>query len=63
MSEQQTIADRYRREAIELRRAAEVVQDERFRDQLLSIANDLDAWAAAIEAGDDHGCPVIPNRQ
>ena len=48
--EPQTTAERYRREAIELRRAAEIIRDEQFRHQFLCIAEDYDAWAAAIQA-------------
>jgi pyruvate-formate lyase len=50
MSESTSKANRYRWEATEIRRAAEIVQDERFREQLLSIADEYDAAATEIEA-------------
>ena len=37
-------------EAAEIRRAAAIVQDKRFREQLLSIADEYDAAATEIEA-------------
>jgi hypothetical protein len=39
----------YRREAADLRRAAEVVRDESLREQLLSIAQQYEALADRIE--------------
>jgi hypothetical protein len=50
MSESTPKANRYRWEATEIRRAAEIVRDERFREQLLSIADEYDAAATEIEA-------------
>ena len=50
MAEQKARAERYRHEAAELRRAVKFIQDERFREQLLSIADQFDAFADAIEA-------------
>jgi hypothetical protein len=50
MSEHRTIADRYRQEAIEIRRAAQAIRDERFRHQLLAIADEYEAAATEIEA-------------
>ena len=42
-------ADKYRQEAADIRQAATIIRDERFREQLLSIADQYDAWAASIE--------------
>jgi hypothetical protein len=42
-------ADKYRQEAADIRQAAAIIRDERFQDQLLSIADQYDAWAASIE--------------
>jgi hypothetical protein len=39
----------YRREAADLRRAAEIVRDESLREQLLSIAQQYEALADRIE--------------
>jgi hypothetical protein len=50
MSEEQSEAGRYRREAAEIRRAAEIVRDERFQEQLLSIADEYEVLATSIEA-------------
>jgi hypothetical protein len=50
MSEYQARAEKYRREAAEIREAAEVIRDKAFRDQLLSIADQYDSYAASIEA-------------
>jgi hypothetical protein len=50
MSEYQARADKYRREAAEIRQAAEIVWDDRFREQLLTIADQYDSYAASIEA-------------
>jgi hypothetical protein len=44
-----SIADHYRREAEQLRHAAEIVKDTGLQDQLLSFARDYDEWAIAIE--------------
>src|SRR5437764_755422 len=49
MSEEQSRAEKYRREAAEIRSAAEIVRDEGFRQQLLSIADEYDAVATSIE--------------
>jgi hypothetical protein len=49
MSDSAARAERYRLEAAEIRRAADIIQDERFRAQLLSIADDYDACAKTIE--------------
>jgi hypothetical protein len=51
MSEQKAKAARYRQEAAEIRRATKLIKDERFRDQLLSIADELEAFANSLEAG------------
>jgi hypothetical protein len=48
MSDQR--ADSYRREAVEIREAAELVRDPRFREQLLRIAQDYDAAAGHVPA-------------
>jgi hypothetical protein len=50
MSDDQSLAKRCRYEAAEIREAAGLVRDERFRDQLLSIASDYEAYAESIEA-------------
>ena len=42
-------ADKYRLEAADIRQAAAIIRDERFQEQLLSIADQYDAWAASIE--------------
>jgi hypothetical protein len=42
-------ADKYRQEAADIRQAAAIIHDERFQEQLLSIADQYDAWAASIE--------------
>lgn len=39
----------YRKEAASLRQAAEVIRDQGFREQLLSIADDYEAAAIKIE--------------
>jgi hypothetical protein len=39
----------YRREAAEIRAILDSIRDEQFRDQLLEIANQYEAVAAAIE--------------
>ena len=49
MSEKRSIAEKYRLEAAAIRLAAEIVRDERFQEQLLSIADEYDALAASIE--------------
>jgi hypothetical protein len=49
-SDDRSRAEKYRREAISLRQAAEIVQDPRLRNQLLSIAERYDALAAGIES-------------
>jgi hypothetical protein len=51
MSDDQSNAEKYRREAMTLRQAAEVVRDPGLRDQLLSIAEQYEALAAGIEGG------------
>jgi hypothetical protein len=43
-------ADQYRREAEQLRVAAQVVRDEGLREQLLSIAEQYEAMARRIES-------------
>ena len=48
MSDQR--ADSYRREAVKIREAAEIVRDIRFREQLLQIALDYDAAAGHVPA-------------
>jgi hypothetical protein len=45
MSEERSIADKYRLEAAEIRKAAEIVRDEGFRDQLLAIADEYEVLA------------------
>jgi hypothetical protein len=42
-------AGRYRREAASIRDAVNMIRDERFREQLLSIADQYDGAAAEIE--------------
>jgi|GraSoiStandDraft_54_1057290.scaffolds.fasta_scaffold1824809_1 pyruvate-formate lyase len=42
-------AERYRREAASIRDATNIIRDERFREQLLSIADQYDGAAAEIE--------------
>jgi hypothetical protein len=42
--------DYYRQEAEEIRSAAEIVRDLQFREQLLGIAKEYEAWAARLEA-------------
>ena len=49
MSEEQSRAEQYRREAAEIRKAAEIVQDEGLRQQLLSFADQYEAVATSIE--------------
>jgi hypothetical protein len=51
MSDDRPKAEKYRSEAMTLRQAAEVVRDPGLRDQLLSIAEQYEALAAAIERG------------
>ncbi len=51
MSDDQSKAEKYRREAMSLRQAAEIVRDPKLRNQLLSIAEQYEALAAAIERG------------
>jgi hypothetical protein len=48
MSDQRV--DSYRREAVEIREAAELVRDIRFREQLLRIAQDYDAAVGHLAA-------------
>jgi hypothetical protein len=49
MSDDQSKADKYRREAMSLRQAAEIVRDAGLRGQLLSIAEQYETLAARIE--------------
>ena len=49
MSDDQAGVEKYRREAMSLRQAAEIVRDPRPQNQLLSIAERHDALAAGIE--------------
>jgi hypothetical protein len=42
-------SDKYRQEAASIRQAAEIIRDECFRDQLLSIAQQYEAVATGIE--------------
>jgi hypothetical protein len=42
-------AEKYRQEAASIRQAAEIIRDECFRDQLLSIARQYEAVATSIE--------------
>ena len=42
-------AEKYRQEAASIRQAAEIIRDECFRDQLLSIARQYEAVATGIE--------------
>lgn len=42
-------ASRYRREAEHLRRAIELIEDKRLRDQLLGIAQQYEAAAASLQ--------------
>jgi hypothetical protein len=42
--------DYYRQEAEEIRKAAEIVRDPQFREQLLGIAKEYEAWAARLDA-------------
>ena len=51
MSDDQSRAEKYQREAMSLRQAAEIVCDPRLRDQLLSIAEQHEALAVGIERG------------
>ena len=48
-TESRTRARRYRHEGQQLRDAVELIQDERLREQLLTIATQYDAAAEAIE--------------
>ena len=42
-------ASRYRREAEHLRRASELIADERLREQLIGIAQQYEAAAASLQ--------------
>ena len=44
-------ASQYRRQAEHLRRAVEMIEEARLREQLLSIARQYDAAAGSIEQG------------
>ena len=47
----------YRREAAELRKAADLIKDPLFREQLIAIAREYEAVANEIERGGDEGVP------
>ena len=46
----QPTPEHYRQEAVSLRKAAEIIRDQRLADQLLSIAGEYEAAAVSIEA-------------
>jgi hypothetical protein len=48
-TDSEATARRYRREAEHLRHAVEMIEDARLREQLLSIAQQYEAAAAAID--------------
>ena len=52
MSEQHAWAERYWREAAELRKAAEIVRDTGLREQLLAFAAEYEAFAQRIASED-----------
>ena len=49
MSEDKVLAEKYWLEAAEIRKAAAIVQDKDFREQLLSIAGQYEALATSTE--------------
>ena len=49
MSDDKSRVEKYRLEAASIRQAAEIVRDERFRQQLLSIAEHYEALATSID--------------
>jgi hypothetical protein len=50
MADDQTLIEKYRREAATIRKATKSIRDERFCEQLLLIADRYEARAGEIEA-------------
>ena len=55
MPKDELTPERCRQEAMDLRKAAGVVRDQRLAEQLLTLADQYEAAATRIEAGDRTG--------